>query len=79
VLNRFPFSRNLPWAASLGQEQSGGLTYAKLTLRTDGVVEARNAAGKLFGFVRAAAISRESAEKVAQDAQHLGQETTLRC
>ena len=49
-----------------------------LTLITDGVLEARNSAsGELFGFDRAAAISKESAENVARVAQAFGQEDDI--
>ena len=49
-----------------------------LTLITDGVLEARNpASGELFGFDRTAAISKESAERVAQLAQAFGQEDDI--
>ena len=44
-----------------------------LMLLSDGVVEARNAAGELFGFAHTAAISTEPAEKIAQIAQDFGQ------
>ena len=44
------------------------------TLVTDGDVEARNAAGELYGFERAAAISGGSAESIALAAQDFGQE-----
>lgn len=50
---------------------------AHLALLTDGVVEARNAAGELFGFDRAAAISAESAQSIADAAQHHGQEDDI--
>jgi serine phosphatase RsbU (regulator of sigma subunit) len=46
-------------------------------LMTDGVVEARNATGELFGFERTAALSTESAEKIAQAAQDFGQEDDI--
>jgi hypothetical protein len=49
----------------------------QLTLLTDGVVEARNQSGVLFGFERTAAISRESAEKVAQATQAFGQDDDI--
>jgi serine phosphatase RsbU (regulator of sigma subunit) len=57
-------------------------TYAlpvesQLTLLTDGVVEARNHAGELFGFQRAESISRKSAESIAQGAQDFGQEDDI--
>jgi serine phosphatase RsbU (regulator of sigma subunit) len=38
---------------------------AKLTLLTDGVIEAQSAAGDLFGFERTAAISTHAAEVIA--------------
>jgi hypothetical protein len=49
----------------------------QLTLLTDGVIEARDKAGALFGFDRTAAISRESAENVAQAAQAFGQDDDI--
>jgi hypothetical protein len=48
-----------------------------LTMMSDGVVEARNAAGELFGFERTQAISSQSAESVAQAAQAFGQEDDI--
>jgi Stage II sporulation protein E (SpoIIE) len=65
----------------------GGETYpestfnlssdAWLTLLTDGVVEARNKAGELFGFDRTAKISTQSAESIAQAALSFGQEDDI--
>ncbi len=49
----------------------------RITLLSDGVVEARNAQGELFGFERAAKLSTEPAEKVAQAAQAFGQEDDI--
>lgn len=49
----------------------------QLTLVTDGVVEARNNAGELFGFARTAAIAAESAESIARQAQRFGQEDDI--
>ena len=49
----------------------------RLTLLTDGVVEARNATGELFGFDRAAAISTDAAEEIASAAQAFGQEDDI--
>jgi len=46
----------------------------QLTLLTDGVAEARNASGELFGFERTAAISAQPAEGIAQAAIDFGQE-----
>ena len=48
-----------------------------LTLLTDGVVEARNAAGELFGFERTAAISTRSAEAITRAAQAFGQDDDI--
>ncbi len=50
---------------------------AQLTLLSDGVVEARNPAGDLFGFERTASISTLSAESIAQAAQNYGQEDDI--
>lgn len=44
-----------------------------LTLVSDGVVEARNAGGELFGFGRTQEISRQPAEQIAQVARGFGQ------
>jgi hypothetical protein len=49
----------------------------QLTLLTDGVVEARDRDGSLFGFERTAAISTETAEKMAQTAQAFGQDDDI--
>ena len=48
-----------------------------LTLLTDGVVEAQNAKGELFGFDRAAEISSKPAQKVAEAAQDFGQQDDI--
>jgi serine phosphatase RsbU (regulator of sigma subunit) len=48
-----------------------------LTLLTDGVVEAQNDKGELFGFDRAAAISSEPAQKVAAAAKTFGQQDDI--
>ena len=45
----------------------------QLTLMTDGVPEARNAQGELFGFEQTAAIAARSAEEIASTAQRFGQ------
>jgi serine phosphatase RsbU (regulator of sigma subunit) len=50
---------------------------SQLTLLTDGVIEARSSSGELFGFDRTAAISTQSAEEIAQHAQHFGQEDDI--
>src|SRR5260370_41292219 len=46
----------------------------QLTFVSDGVLEARNPSGELFGFDRTAAISIQSANAIAAAAQAFGQE-----
>jgi hypothetical protein len=50
---------------------------ARLTLLSDGVVEARNTLGELFGFDRTREVSAQSAESIAQAAQAFGQEDDI--
>ena len=50
---------------------------ARLTLMTDGVVEARSKDGQLFGFERTMAISSRGAEEIADAAQEFGQEDDI--
>jgi serine phosphatase RsbU (regulator of sigma subunit) len=45
----------------------------RLTLLSDGVAEAQNARGELFGFERTQALSRETAAAIAAAAQGFGQ------
>jgi hypothetical protein len=49
----------------------------QMTLMSDGVVEAQNAKGELFGFDRTAALSALSAGEIARAAQHFGQEDDI--
>ena len=50
----------------------------RLTLITDGILEARNpTSGELFGFERTQAISTQPAEAIAQAAQAFGQEDDI--
>jgi len=49
----------------------------QLTLLTDGVVEARDKSGALFGFERVAALSTQAAEAIAQTAQAFGQDDDI--
>ncbi len=49
----------------------------QLTLLTDGVPEARDKAGALFGFERSAALSTQSAEAIASAAQAFGQDDDI--
>jgi len=48
-----------------------------LVFLSDGVVEAQNHHGELFGFERTAAISKQSAEVIARAAQAFGQEDDI--
>ncbi len=48
-----------------------------LLLVSDGVIEARNAHGELFGFERTAAIATESAQYIADAALRFGQEDDI--
>lgn len=48
-----------------------------LTFLSDGVVEARNAQGELFGSERAQAISTEPARVIAEQAVTFGQEDDI--
>jgi sigma-B regulation protein RsbU (phosphoserine phosphatase) len=49
----------------------------RLTLLTDGVLEARSATGELFGFDRTQAISAQAAEAIAGAAQAFGQDDDI--
>ena len=49
----------------------------RLTLMTDGVVEARNAEGQLMGFERTREMAMEPAQRIADAAQHFGQEDDI--
>lgn len=49
----------------------------RLTFVSDGVVEARNKSGELFGFDRTAAVSAGSAESIAEAARSFGQEDDI--
>jgi hypothetical protein len=49
----------------------------QLTLLTDGVIEARDQSGELFGFERAAAISCKSADQIAKTAELFGQDDDI--
>jgi len=49
----------------------------RLTILTDGVVEAQNSTGELFGFDRTRELSSQSAEEIARTAQAHGQEDDI--
>jgi len=48
-----------------------------LTFLSDGVLEARNSTGELFGFERTSAVSSSSAAQIAAAAQAFGQEDDI--
>ena len=50
---------------------------ARLTLLSDGVVEARSKSGELFGFDRTAEVSRSSATEIAATARDFGQDDDI--
>lgn len=49
----------------------------QVTLVTDGVVEARDKTGALFGFERTASISTQTADQIARAAKQFGQEDDI--
>jgi hypothetical protein len=51
--------------------------HAKLVLLSDGVVEARNEKGEIFGFDRTAAMANNSAAAIAHAAQAFGQDDDI--
>lgn len=62
-----------PYAESLFQLAPG----QQLTLLTDGIVEAREKTGALFGFERTAAISSQPASQIAKTAALFGQDDDI--
>ena len=50
---------------------------ARLTLLSDGVVEARSRSGELFGFERTSELSRRPASEIADTAHRFGQEDDI--
>jgi serine phosphatase RsbU (regulator of sigma subunit) len=71
----------LPGALPLGISEGGNyspirfelLPGSRLTFYSDGVVEAQNKTGELFGFDRVRAISTESADAIVEKAVQFGQ------
>ncbi len=49
----------------------------RLTFMSDGVVEAQDASGELFGFARTGELSHEPAETIARAAQQFGQQDDI--
>lgn len=79
--------KELPIESSLPLGLAADTTYSEavfqlsasqqLTLLTDGVVEARDKTGALFGFERSAALSTQPAEAIASAAQEFGQDDDI--
>jgi sigma-B regulation protein RsbU (phosphoserine phosphatase) len=75
----------LPGALPLGIAESGRFEAtqfelrpgSRLTFYSDGVVEAQNKNGELFGFERARSISTKSAAAIAEAAVEFGQEDDI--
>ncbi len=69
------------WACLLNQLIPKGIFQLaagqQLTLVTDGVVEARDKTGALFGFDRTAAMSSQSADQIAKTAELFGQDDDI--
>jgi hypothetical protein len=79
--SEFPLPPALPLGLSLeaGYETTAIQLAAgdQLTLYTDGLVEARNLSGELFGFERIAAISGNTSQQIAKAAQQFGQDDDI--
>jgi sigma-B regulation protein RsbU (phosphoserine phosphatase) len=75
LMNGLPLglTTDITYAETTCQMQYGD----KLTLLTDGVLEARSPTGELYGFERTAAISLQSAEAITQAAQAFGQDDDI--
>jgi len=76
---------DIPGSLPLGIDAEPGYTLTtftlspgdRLTFVSDGVIEARNHLGELFGFDRTAAISRQPAISIAHSAQNFGQDDDI--
>lgn len=73
VLSALPLGVNAPGEPAYEETRFTLAPGDTLTFLSDGVVEAQNAAGELFGFDRAAAISARAAEEIARAASTYGQ------
>jgi len=49
----------------------------RLTFCSDGVVEAQNSSGELFGFLRCSELARTSARSIAESAKSFGQKDDI--
>ena len=79
--NEFPLSPALPLGLLPEADyETTALHLAagdRLTLYTDGLLEARSAAGELFGFARIAEISTHTSEEIAKIAHQFGQDDDI--
>ena len=50
---------------------------SRLTFYSDGVIEAQNSKGELFGFDRSRDVSTQPAEEIAETARRFGQEDDI--
>jgi hypothetical protein len=77
----FPVENGLPLGIISGVTYSQHTfelpAVARLTLLSDGVVEARSRTGELFGFERTSELSRRPASEIADTAHHFGQEDDI--
>lgn len=77
----FPVEGGLPLgilpAMTYGQSRFVLPHKARLTLLSDGVVEARSPAGELFGFDRTSQVSRLNASEIAAKAHQFGQQDDI--
>jgi hypothetical protein len=73
--NGFPLG--ITQSASYTEFRSQLTLTDQLTLITDGVVEARNVSGELFGFDRSAELATASAELIASTARNFGQDDDI--
>ncbi|MGC2619994.1 MAG: PP2C family protein-serine/threonine phosphatase, partial [Acidobacteriaceae bacterium] len=79
--DEIPLDSGLPLGITLDSpytESSATLAPSEtLTFISDGVVEARNPSGELYGFERTRSISSNSAERIAHAAQQFGQQDDI--
>jgi sigma-B regulation protein RsbU (phosphoserine phosphatase) len=77
VLSALPLGVNAPGETAYEETRFTLAPGDTLTFLSDGVVEARNPAGELFGFDRTREISRQSAEEIARAASTHGQQDDI--
>jgi phosphoserine phosphatase RsbU/P len=77
VLSALPLGVSAPGEPAYEETRFTLAPGDALTFVSDGVVEARNATGELFGFDRTRAISMQAPEKIARAAQDYGQQDDI--